>query len=46
MKSRIIAESLMTPGCEIIGKTMIGKEAESEINKVPVSDNSIRQACG
>jgi hypothetical protein len=29
------------PACKIIVSTMICKEAESEIDKVPVSDNTV-----
>jgi hypothetical protein len=35
------AESLIMPACKIIERTMIGREAESEIDKVLVSDNTI-----
>jgi hypothetical protein len=41
MKSHIIAESLIMPACKIIVRKMTGKEAESEIGKVPVSDNTV-----
>jgi hypothetical protein len=41
MKSYTTAESLIMPACKIIVKKMIGKEAESEIDKVPVSNNTI-----
>uniref|UniRef100_K7G2A6 DUF4371 domain-containing protein n=1 Tax=Pelodiscus sinensis TaxID=13735 RepID=K7G2A6_PELSI len=41
MKSHTIAESLIIPSCKIIVSTVIGKEAESEIDKVPVSNNTI-----
>jgi uroporphyrinogen-III decarboxylase len=41
MKSHTIAESLIMPACKIIVKTMIGKKAESETDKVPVSNNTI-----
>jgi hypothetical protein len=40
MKSHTVAESLTMPTCKIIVRTMIGKEAESEIDKVPVFDNT------
>ncbi len=40
-KSHIIAESLIMPAYKIILRTMLGEEAESELNKVPVSDNTI-----
>jgi hypothetical protein len=41
MKTHAIAESLIMSACKIIVKTVTGKEAESEIDKVPVSDNAI-----
>jgi hypothetical protein len=41
MKSHTTAESLIMPACKIIVRTMVGKEAESEIDKVPVSDNTV-----
>jgi hypothetical protein len=41
MKRHTIAETQIMPACKIIVRTMIGKEAESEIDKVPVSDNAI-----
>jgi hypothetical protein len=41
MKSHTIAQSLIASACKIIVRTMAGKRAESEIDKVPVSDNSI-----
>jgi hypothetical protein len=31
----------MMPACKITVRTMTGKEAESEIDKVPVADNTI-----
>jgi hypothetical protein len=34
------------PVCKIIVSTMIGKEAESEIDKVPVSDNTVSRLVG
>ncbi len=40
MKSHTIAESLIMPACKIIVRTIVG-EAESELSKVPVSDNTI-----
>jgi hypothetical protein len=46
MKSHTIAESLMMPTCKIIVRTMIGKEAEIEINKVPLSDKTISRRVG
>jgi hypothetical protein len=41
MESHTIAESLIMPACKIIVRTMIGQGDESEINKFPVSDNTI-----
>jgi hypothetical protein len=41
MKIDTIAESLIMHACKIVVRTMIGKEAESEIDKVPVSDNTV-----
>ncbi len=43
MKSHTIAESLIMPACKIIVRTMLGEEAESELSKVPVSDNTINR---
>ncbi len=42
MKSHTIAENLIVPACKIIVRTMLGEEAESELSKVPVSDNTIK----
>jgi hypothetical protein len=41
MKRHTIAESLIMPACKIIVRTVVGKEAESETDKVPVSVNAI-----
>ena len=41
MKSHTIAESLIMPACKIIVRTMLGEEAECEVSKVPVSNNTI-----
>ncbi len=41
MKSHTIAEILIMPACKIIVGAMLGEEAESELSKVPVSDNTI-----
>ena len=41
MKAHTIAESLILPACQAIVKTMFGVEAEKEINKIPLSDNTI-----
>lgn len=40
-KSHLIAESLILPACQIMVKTMIGEDAEKEITKIPLSDNTI-----
>jgi hypothetical protein len=40
MKSHTIAESLIMPACKIKVRTMIGREADSETDEVPVSDNT------
>ena len=41
MKSHTIAKSLIMPACKIIVRTMLGEEAECEVSKVPVSNNTI-----
>ncbi len=41
MKSHTIAENLIMPPCKMIVRTMLGEKAESELSKVPVSDNII-----
>jgi hypothetical protein len=41
VKSHTTAESIMIRACKITAKTVTGKEAESEIDKVPVSDHNI-----
>ncbi len=46
MKSHTIAESLIMPACKIIVRTMLGKEAERELSKGPVSDNTISRRVG
>jgi hypothetical protein len=46
MKSHTIAESLIIPACKIIVRTMTGKEAESETDEVPVSDNTLSRRVG
>ena len=40
-KSHVIAESIIMPACKIIVNTMLGKEALCEVEKVPLSDNTI-----
>ncbi len=39
-KSHTIAESLIMPACKITVRTMLGEEAESELSKVPASNNT------
>ncbi len=41
MKTHTIAESQIIPACKIIVTTVLGEETESELSKVPVSDNTI-----
>jgi hypothetical protein len=41
VKSHTTAESIMMCACKITARTVTGKEAESEIDKVPVSDHNI-----
>lgn len=41
MKSHTIAETLIMPACKIIVRTMLGKEAENVVDKIPISDNTI-----
>jgi hypothetical protein len=41
MESQTIAEILTMPACKIIVRTTMGKVIESEIDKVPVFDNTI-----
>ncbi len=41
MKSHTIAENLIMPACKITVRTTLGEEAESELSKFPVSDNTI-----
>ncbi len=43
MKSHTIAESLLMPTCKIIVRTMLGEEAESELSKVPASDDTVNR---
>ena len=40
MKSRTIAESVILPACQQIVRIMFGEEAESELSKIPLSDNT------
>jgi len=40
-KSHLITESLILPACQIMVKTMIGEQAEKEITKIPISNNTI-----
>ena len=41
MKPHTIAETLIRPACAAIVRTMLGTEAEEEIKKVPLSDDTI-----
>ncbi len=41
MKSHTIAESRIMPACKIIVRTILGEKTESELSKVPFSDNTI-----
>lgn len=41
MKPHTIAESLILPSCCAIVRTMFGAEAEKEVKKIPLSDNTI-----
>jgi hypothetical protein len=41
VKSHTTAESIIMRACKITARTVTGKEAESEIDKVPVSDHNI-----
>jgi hypothetical protein len=41
VKSHTTAENIMIRACKITAKTVTGKVAESEIDKVPVSDHNI-----
>jgi hypothetical protein len=41
LKSHTIVESLIMLACKIIVITVIGKETESGIGKVPLSENTI-----
>lgn len=38
---RIATTISIMPSCKIIKRTILGGEAESEVNKIPVSDNTI-----
>ena len=40
MKAHTIAESLILPACRAIVKTMLGEDAEKEINKIPLSNRN------
>jgi hypothetical protein len=46
IKSHTIAASLMMLACKIIVRTMIGNEAESEIDEVFLSDNTVSRRVG
>jgi len=41
MKSHTIAESVILPACQEMVRVMFGEDAVSEVNKIPLSDNTI-----
>jgi hypothetical protein len=41
MKSHTIAKSLIMPACKILVRKMIGREVESEIDEVPLPDDTV-----
>ena len=41
MKSHTIAETVILPACREIVRIMFGEDAVSEVNKIPLSDNTI-----
>ena len=41
MKAHTFAESLILPACQVMVRTMLGSDAENEIKKFPLSDNTI-----
>ena len=41
IKSHTIAETVILPACEQIVRIMFGEDAVSELNKIPLSDNTI-----
>lgn len=41
MKPHTIAEKLILPACSEIVKVLFGEEAEKEVLKIPVSDNTV-----
>ncbi|CAI9726566.1 finger BED domain-containing 5-like [Octopus vulgaris] len=43
MKSHTIAETVISPACQEIVRVMFGEDAVSELNKIPLSDNTIRR---
>lgn len=42
-KSHTLAESVILPACRRMVKCMLGEKAETEINKVPLSNDTIRR---
>ena len=42
-KSHTLTESIILPACRKIVKTMLGDEAEQEIRKIPLSNNTIQR---
>ena len=41
MKSHTIAETVILPACQQIVRIMFGEDAVSELNKIPLFDNTI-----
>ena len=41
MKSHTIAKTVILPACQQIVRIMFGEDAVSELNKIPLSDNTI-----
>ena len=43
LKSHTLAESVILPACKKMVKTMLGDEAEKEISKIPLSNDTVRR---
>ena len=43
LKSHTLAELIILPACRKMVKTMFGDEAEKEIKKIPLSNNTVRR---
>lgn len=41
MKSHTIAETVILPSCQEMVRIMLGEDAVSDINKIPLSDKTI-----